>query len=493
MFVSASLILGLYLFSLAVMVLFALHRFWILYLYIRYYKRAPRLETPPPPSEWPFVTVQLPVFNERYVVTRLIDAAAGLDYPKDRFEVQVLDDSTDDTSLLAAERASYWREHGVSVQHIRRVNRNGFKAGALAHGTELARGEYLAVFDADFVPPTEFLKKVIPHFQDPQLGLIQGRWGHLNRGFSFLTRLQGLYLDGHFVIEQTARNRGGAYFNFNGTAGVWRRRTIEASGGWSDDTLTEDLDLSYRAQMNGWRFLYLPDLVCEAELPPDMRSFRQQQHRWAKGAIQVGKKILPALWRSRAPWVAKVEGTVHLAGNLAHVVFLLLAVLLFPLLYLRATGAVPLWLGAVETSVFVVSASAVLLYYAYVRRESGESASLLSFHDLPALLAFGPGMSWNNSRAVISALFNHRSSFIRTAKFNVMGKKEAWKAKRYRPRGASWGVVEISGAVYFAVASVWGVRHEQAGTLPFLLLFFLGFSYVGLLTLVHAFRSREEG
>ena len=269
----------LYLLVLGGLSLYGLHRYWILYLYWRHYKKAPPLREPPPPPVWPRVTVQLPLYNEYYVVERLIDAVCRLDYPRDRLEIQVLDDSADESRALASRKVAEKRAAGFDIHDIHRHDRRGFKAGALADGLQTARGELIAIFDADFLPPADFLKRTVPYFADERIGMVQARWGHINADYSLLTRIQSVYLDGHFILEHTARNRSGAFFNFNGTAGVWRRETIDDAGGWSDDTLTEDLDISYRAQLMGWRFVFLPDLVCPAELPVDVGAFRSQQHR----------------------------------------------------------------------------------------------------------------------------------------------------------------------------------------------------------------------
>jgi len=279
-----------YLTLIVLLSLYGIHRYWILYLYYRYYKWAKPAPVPPLPDQLPIVTVQLPVYNERYVVERLVDAVCRMDYPKERLEVQVLDDSTDDTEKIVRAHVSRLGEQGFLIEHIRRNDRTGFKAGALAAGLAACRGEFIAIFDADFVPPADFLKKTLPYFGSPRIGMVQTRWGHLNENYSLLTWIQSIFLDGHFLIEHTARNRSGAFFNFNGTAGIWRKDAIVSSGGWQHDTLTEDLDLSYRAQMKGWQFVYLPDVVCPAELPVDINAFKTQQNRWTMGAIQTAKK-----------------------------------------------------------------------------------------------------------------------------------------------------------------------------------------------------------
>ena len=288
-----------------------------MYLYFRYYKWAKPMAVPELPTELPMVTVQLPVYNERYVVERLIDTVSRFDYPRERLEIQVLDDSTDDTWQIAAARVAHLKSEGFFIEHLRRQDRTGFKAGALEAGLARASGEFIAIFDADFTPPAHFLKQTLPWFQNAGIGMVQTRWGHLNENYSLLTWIQSIFLDGHFLIEHTARNRSGALsFNFNGTAGVWRREAIETSGGWQHDiaVVTEDLDLSYRAQMKGWKFMYMPDLVCPAELPVDINAFKTQQNRWTMGAIQTAKKMLPTIWKSPLPLKVKVEATFHLTA-----------------------------------------------------------------------------------------------------------------------------------------------------------------------------------
>src|SRR6266700_7135944 len=307
-----------YLFLIVLLSFYGLHRYWILYLYFRYYKWAKPVASPPLPETIPMVTVQLPIYNERYVVERLVEAVCRMDYPRDRLEIQVLDDSTDDTSAILRARIAALCREGFLIEHLRRTNRTGYKAGALATGLARARGEFLAIFDADFVPPVDFLKKTLPHFHDPAIGMVQTRWGHLNENYSLLTWIQSIFLDGHFLIEHTARNRSGAFFNFNGTAGIWRREAITSSGGWQHDTLTEDLDLSYRAQMNGWRFMYLPEVVCPAELPVDINAFKTQQNRWTMGAIQTAKKMLPTIWRAPLSLKVKIEATFHLTACMGY-------------------------------------------------------------------------------------------------------------------------------------------------------------------------------
>jgi glycosyltransferase involved in cell wall biosynthesis len=477
-----SAILTAYLTVLGLLSVYGLHRYWIVYLYWRYHKRGPVRATPAAPGLWPRVTVQLPLYNEYYVAERLIDSVCALDYPKDRLEIQVLDDSTDDTRAVAAAKVREKQVQGFHISHIQRRERQGFKAGALAHGLVQASGELIAIFDADFLPPADFLRRTVPWFADANIGLVQTRWGHLNAGYSLLTRVQSLCLDAHFMLEHTARNRSGAFINFNGTAGVWRRTAIEAAGGWQDDTLTEDLDLSYRAQLAGWKFLFLPDVVCPAELPVRVKDFRSQQHRWTQGTFQVAQKTLPKLWRSAAPLRAKIEGTLHLTAGLAFPLVLLLSLLLLP--SLAARSAVD-WTGLkwVELGAFLLTVCSNSVYFALARRECGQRGARWAWRDLPALMALGIGLCLNNTRALAEACLKRPHVFRRTAKFNIAGRKNPWPAGLYRLAGGPSGVPETVFAGYSLVAMIWSLKAAFWTSLPLLSLFVFGYTYIGALSL----------
>ncbi len=468
--------------------LYALHRLWILYLYFRHYKFAPPLAVPPPPAAWPRVTVQLPIYNECYVVERLLEAVCALDYPADRLEIQVLDDSTDETRALSRTLVEKHRAAGRDIRHLPRDNRRGFKAGALEEGLKQAAGEFIAIFDADFLPPAGFLKDTVPHFVDPRLGLVQARWGHVNEGYSLLTRLQSLFLDGHFMLEHTARNRSGAFFNFNGTAGIWRRRAIEEAGGWSSDTLTEDLDLSYRSQLKGWRFLYLPELVCPAELPVDMAAFRTQQHRWTKGSFQVARKVLPSLWRTKGPLHVKLEATAHLTANVGYCFVMLYTLLALPSLWARRSLSLPPAVHAVELALLALSAAAIALFYVVARREASPDKSF-GWQEIPALMAFGVGMAVNNARAVAEAFADIPTEFRRTAKLNILRPGEPWRGKRYRTVRGAQGWVEAGLALYLALALAWCASTGLWAATPFLTVLLAGYLAVGGLTFVHTLRK----
>ncbi len=319
---------------LSILALYGLHRYILVYKYFKYRRNVP-VAPSTPLALLPRVTIQLPVYNERFVVERLIEEVCHMDYPAELLEIQVLDDSTDDTAVIARDCVERHAALGHPIFYHHRTNREGFKAGALAEGMKTATGEFIAIFDADFLPPQDFLEKTLPYFQDARIGMVQTRWSYINRDYSILTRVQSILLDGHFVLEHGARSRSHCFFNFNGTAGIWRRKAIEEAGGWEHDTLTEDTDLSYRAQLRGWQFLYLPEVACSSELPVLMSSFKSQQARWAKGLIQTARKLLPTIWRSAAPRRIKVEATFHLTANICYPLMIVMAALLLPAMIVR--------------------------------------------------------------------------------------------------------------------------------------------------------------
>ncbi len=483
---AARALLALYYSVLGTLALYGLHRLVLVVAYYRTRHRAPA--PPPPPDEWPVVTVQLPLYNELYVAERLIDAVCALDYPRDRLEVQVLDDSTDETRAIVAARVEHHRRRGVAVEHLHRRDRQGFKAGALAAGLGAARGSLIAVFDADFVPRPDFLRRTVPHFGDPGVGMVQARWEHLNRGYSLLTRIQAILLDGHFIIEHAARNRAGRFFNFNGTAGVWRRRAIEQAGGWRQDTLTEDLDLSYRAQLAGWRFLYLSDVVAPAELPVDVNAFKRQQFRWAKGSMQTARKLLGTVWRAPLPWRVKLEATVHLTNNACYLLMMALSVLVFPAMLLRHGDLVLLLL--LDLPLFLAATVSVLVFYTASQIERGGDW-WRELRRLPALMGVGIGLSVNNARAVVAGLTRQGGEFERTPKYRIEHRRDGWLGKRYRVRRddsvTAEGALALAFAVYFGVA-VW---RGMWPSLPFLYLFLHGYSYQVALTLAPARGGRS--
>lgn len=406
----SALIWSTYLGALCLLGLYGLHRLSLVLRAVRPERRPSASSGESKDALPPFVTVQLPLFNERAVAARVIAAAAALDWPRDRLEIQVLDDSTDDTAALCAAACARWRAAGIDIVHLHRTTRTGWKAGALEAGRQRARGELILVLDADFVPPPDFLRRTVGHFADPEVALVQARWGHLNRERSLLTRLQAMLLDGHFAVEQAGRAAAGACFNFNGTAGLWRASAITAAGGWHHDTLTEDLDLSYRAALAGWRFVYAGDVVAPAELPADARAFKAQQHRWAKGSVECAKKLLPAVLRSPWPWWRKLEAIFHLTHN---VPYLLTAVLLVSGGICLGLGGGPPWTGVVH----LASAGGTLLVLAsFVLVSADRGDRWRALLRVPALVALTAGMAVSQGKAVLEGLAGHRTPFVRTPK-----------------------------------------------------------------------------
>jgi cellulose synthase/poly-beta-1,6-N-acetylglucosamine synthase-like glycosyltransferase len=475
-------VLALYYSILTILAFFGVHRLWMVALYLKTRNANP--VRPPDPAIWPVVTVQLPLYNEMYVATRLIDAVCRLDYPRDRLEVQILDDSTDETTTLVGTLVEEYRRQGIDIKMVHRTDRTGFKAGALAAGLEVARGELLAVFDADFVPQPEFLRLAVPHFADPSIGLVQGRWMHINRNYSLLTRVQSIFLDGHFMIEHIARNRSNCFFNFNGTAGVWRREAIVGGGGWEHDTLTEDLDLSYRAQLIGWKFLYLPDLAVPSELPVDVNGFKTQQYRWAKGAIQTGRKLVFRVLRAPLPLRVKFEAFVHLTNNISYPLMLLLSLLIFPAMLLRRDYSARMLLF-VDLPFFLSATLSVLVFYLMSQVANG-SGWHRQLKYLPPLMGLGIGLSVVNAHAVLTGLVQHGGTFHRTPKYRIEDKGQEWRGKRYRAGVSSSFVVEAVLAAYFIGCTVYAAMHGMWLSVPFLLLFVQGYGYMALLSIVPA-------
>src|SRR5262250_3178863 len=409
-----------YFIVLFVLAAYGLHRYVLLYDYFAYRKNIP---PPPPPVEnWPKVTIQLPIFNERYVIERLVDAVSQFDYPRELLDVQVLDDSTDETREVARACVERHAASGLPIVYIHRTNRQGYKAGALENGLRTAQGEFVAIFDADFIPQADFLRRTIPYFLNPaagmDIGMVQARWTYLNADYSLLTRVQTILLDGHFVIEHGGRSRRGTFFNFNGTAGVWRRAAIEAAGGWEHDTLTEDTDLSYRAQLKGWKFLYLPEIECASELPVDMNGFKAQQARWAKGLMQTAKKILPKVFRSDAPFYVKSEAFFHLTANISYPLMVLLSTMLLPAMIVRFYQG---WFQmlVIDLPLFLASTCSISSFYLAAQKELRPRTWLNTFLYMPFVMATGIGLSVRNAQGVLEAIFGKKSELARTAKFKI--------------------------------------------------------------------------
>jgi cellulose synthase/poly-beta-1,6-N-acetylglucosamine synthase-like glycosyltransferase len=459
-------VLALYYAVLSVLAVYSVHRFHLVRL---------RRRLPPPArvtaNVFPPLTVQLPLFNEPNVAARLIDAIAALDYPG-ALDIQVLDDSTDETSAIVAERVIAWTSRGVRIAQIRRSARDGYKAGALAEGMRRSDAELFAIFDADFVPQPDTLLRMVPYFADARIGMVQARWTHLNRDQSLLTRVQALFLDAHFAVESAARNFSGRFFNFNGTAGIWRRAAIEDAGGWSSSTLTEDLDLSYRAQLAGWEFAFVNDVEIPAELPAALSGFQDQQHRWAKGSLQTARKLLGAIARSDAERSVKTEAFFHLTNNSAYLLSLALALLIVPALLLRYKYQL-LWTFAIDFALFAMSSGSVLLFYREGQRWAGRPKP--SWRELLAVLPVGVGMSVRNASAVIEGLVQKGGHFKRTPK---AGDGFVRTSRRSR-----LPVAESALTLFFAAVVVAFAIAQRWGSLPFLSLFVTGYGYVAVLAL----------
>jgi hypothetical protein len=430
------------------------------------------------------VTIQLPLYNELYVVERLIDAVCAIDYPKDKLEIQVLDDSTDETVEVAAKIVEEKKKLGFDISYIHRENRKGYKAGALKEGLAIAKGMYIAIFDADFIPRKSFLKKTLSFFSDDNVGMVQTRWEHLNSNYSILTKAQALALDGHFVIEQTVRNKAGFFINFNGTGGVWKKECIEDAGNWHSDTLTEDLDLSYRAQLNGWKFIFLKDFTSPAELPSEINALKAQQFRWTKGAIETAKKILPLVWKSKIPLRVKLQSTFHLSNNLVFPFILLAAILNVPLIFIKNSGSHEVYFALM--SVFVLAFISTFLFYLYSQKDvrSDWRKKIVMF---PLFMAGSMGLAVNNSRAVFEGLMNRKSEFVRTPKFKVVDEKDSLTGKKYLNSKIGFSVIiESIMAVYCLIGIVSSIYFLELAVLPFQLLFFTGFSFVAITSIKHA-------
>jgi cellulose synthase/poly-beta-1,6-N-acetylglucosamine synthase-like glycosyltransferase len=464
--------------------LYGLHRYLIVYLYLKNKKRIP--EPAGHFNELPRVTVQLPIFNELYVVERLLEAVAKLDYPRHLLDVQLLDDSTDETVQLSAKRVAELKAAGLDIVHICRTDRTGFKAGALEHGLMSAKGEFILILDADFVPAPDVLKKTIHYFTDQKVGMIQTRWGHLNRTYSMLTRVQAMFLDGHLLLEQTGRNRSGRFINFNGTAGVWRKSCIRDAGGWHHDTLTEDLDLSYRAQLKGWNFVFLPNLVTPAELPVDMNGFKSQQHRWTKGSIQTCRKLLPAVWRADLPFKIKIEATMHLTSNYAFLLLACICVLMHPSTGGGTGGSV--WRTVLlDIPIFITGSLPAVVFYIVSQRELYPRSWWREVLYLPALLALTIGLAVNNAWAVISGMLGQTGEFTRTPKYGIKTRTQSWKKAKYTVAKNILPFVEIGFACYFIYFLIHEIAVWNWFAVPFLGLFATGFTYVALCSLTQWF------
>jgi cellulose synthase/poly-beta-1,6-N-acetylglucosamine synthase-like glycosyltransferase len=466
---------------------YGFHRYWLVYAYFKHRKNVPG--PPPALAAWPKVTIQLPIYNERYVIERLVDAVARFDYPRELLDIQVLDDSTDETQEVARSCVERYQALGLPIHYLHRNDRTGYKAGALAAGLLSATGEFVAIFDADFVPMPDFLRRTLPYFTDSRIAMVQTRWTYLNRDYSALTEVETILLDGHFVMEHGARSRSGTFFNFNGTAGVWRRCAIDDAGGWQHDTLTEDTDLSYRAQLRGWKFLYLPDIECPSELPVEMNAFKSQQARWAKGLMQTAKKILPRVLQSDQPTAVKAEAIFHLTANISYPFMVILSTLLLPAMIVRFYQG---WFQMlfIDLPLFIASSMSISGFYLASQRALYPKTWKRSIIYMPFVMAVGIGLSVRNAKAVLEALFGVQSEFARTPKFNIEGQSGTWRKKSYRNSAGWMPYLEIALGLYFAMTIVYAIQNENYATAPFLFLFVWGFLYTGIMSVAQGWIER---
>ena len=478
---------GIYLVALSVVTVYCLLQFDLL---LHYYKRKNKKYADLPEiSEWPFVTIQLPIFNEQHVAHRLIDEICKIDYPHDLLQIQVLDDSTDETQEICKERVDHYSQRGLTIQYRHREDRTGFKAGALADAMSDAQGEFIAIFDADFIPPTDFLKKTIPYFQNSELGVVQTRWGHINEDYSIITRMQAFQLNVHFTVEQKGRYFGDYLLQFNGTAGVWRTKTISDSGGWKADTLTEDLDLSYRAQLNGWDILFKEDLISPAELPAQMNGLKSQQYRWMKGGAETVRKLLPTVWRSALPFWKKVMATSHLMGSSVFLFVFLLAVISVPVMALnQLTAFDESWY-----SIFFIGLVAIAaVYFEANVRQSDQDRSwlyrIVKFIVLfPVFLSLSMGLSLHNAIAVVQGWIGKKTAFIRTPKFGINTGADQFKKKAYSSGKLGWATfAEGVLTIYFSLAVYVAYMTGQNAFILYHTLLALGFGVIFYYSVKHA-------
>jgi cellulose synthase/poly-beta-1,6-N-acetylglucosamine synthase-like glycosyltransferase len=483
MTLAETFILVSYFFVLIILAVYGWHRYYLVYLYMS--NRDKEAKPGPPLDPLPVVTIQLPLYNEMYVADRLIESVCRIDYPRDRLEIQVLDDSIDETRGIAELAVRRFAAQGIDIKYYHRTDRVGYKAGALEAGLKVARGEFVGIFDADFIPTPDFLMTLMPHFSAPTIGMVQARWGHINQDYSLLTKIQSILLDGHFVLEHGGRNRGGRFFNFNGTAGVWRREAIIDAGGWQHDTLTEDLDLSYRAQLRGWKFVFVPTLIAPAEVPVEMNAFKSQQHRWAKGSIQTCRKLLPRILRSDLPLGVKIEAFFHLTANFNYPLMCILSILMFPSMVIRYNMG---WyeMLLIDVPLFFAATFSFCNFYMVCQREiHTDWRARLKY--VPFLMSVGIGLCINNTRAVFEALLNTKSEFARTPKYRIEADADEWVGKKYRQSVAVQPLIELGLGLYFTWTVFYALANQIYGTLPFLVLFQVGFLYTGLLSIVQQY------
>ena len=440
-------------------------------------------------GELPFVTIQLPIYNEMYVIERLMDAVADFDYPHDRFEVHVLDDSDDETVEIVAQKVAELKEKGIDIQQIRRQDRKGFKAGALQYGMKLAKGEYIAIFDADFLPNPDFLQKTLPWFDDPKIGVVQTRWEHINKDYSILTKLQAFALDAHFSIEQKGRNNGDHFINFNGTAGVWRRETIDDAGGWKADTLTEDLDLSYRAQIKGWRFVYREEIGSPAELPAQMNAIKSQQFRWTKGAAETARKNLGRVFRADLPFKTKLHAFFHLMNSGIFICILMLGIVSIPILFLHYQDQrFETLFSVTQYAIISTFVLGIFFWVSRIRSRQDEAENpFLFFLLFPIFLSISMGLALHNAVAVIEGYIGKKTPFIRTPKFAIKTLDDKWKGKKYSGGSISFlTLMEGVLALYFLGGLIMALMHGDILSAPFMGMLFFGYATIFFYSVRHA-------
>jgi len=473
---------------LAILSVYGLHRYEIMRTYFKHRGKA-TADTPRRLEPRPLVTIQLPLFNERYVVERLIDEVVKMDYPRERLQIQVLDDSTDDTAPFAEALVERYRNIGYPIEYHHRTNRHGYKAGALQEGLKTATGELVAIFDADFCPPPEFLNRTVDFFADPKVGVVQTRWSYLNRDYNFLTEVEAMLLDGHFILEHGARSRAGLFFNFNGTAGILRKAMIDDAGGWQHDTLTEDSDLSYRAQLKGWRFVYLPGLDCPSELPVEMHGFQVQQARWAKGLTQVAKKLLPSLLKADIPKRVKAEAFMHLTPNVSYPLMIVVSALMLPVMIVRFYMGV--WhMLLIDVPLIAASFWSISAFYVVAQRELHPKNWKRSILMLPMLMATGVALTIINTRAVLEALFRVETAFVRTPKYAIGDRPVNLEVKKYRRRSGWLPYAELLLGTYFLGTIVFAIETFNYLSIPFLTLFVFGYYWAAFSTLHQEHQGR---
>jgi len=482
-------ILVAYFISIFILFAFGSHFFIMLYYYNKYKNVKPKVDGEL--KEFPMVTIQLPIYNEIYVVRRLLDSVCKIDYPKEKLEVQVLDDSTDETVDEVARICAEKRALGYDFVHLHRTNRQGYKAGALKEGLAVAKGEFIAIFDADFIPQPDFLKKTLPHFNKPNVGMVQTRWEHLNGDYSVITKAQALALDAHFVLEQSVRNNAGLFIAFNGTGGIWRKECIIDAGNWQADTLTEDLDLSYRAQLKGWKFVFLKDVTSPAELPSEINSLKAQQYRWTKGYIETAKKMLPEVWKSNLPLKLKLLCTLHLTSNFVFPFILLSGILNVPLVYIKQSGTHDDYFAFM--SIFVLAFIGSFLFYLYSQKDIHEKDWKKRIYLFPIFLSGSMGLAFNNAKAVIEGLLNKRTEFVRTPKFSLVDKNDSWKNKKYAKTKVSYAVIfEFLLALYCLFGIGMSLYYLEISAVPFQLMFFVGFGFISVMSIKNLLVSKKE-